>query len=333
MKKMVKFKYFIFIFAAFIIFNSNVCATTTKMKYKNGSNYIVVDKNEVLVLDNTVQYNIKDFKIHRSSWNEIGSWQTDIVYLYTDIDDQVFNDQEKWWTSLYVCKSIDWVISGLGGSFPEVGVYTSSLLSKFAPDHDSFLSVLGGQTSSKCKTYSIAGNVEKDNLVSYCGLYEERVRKIKNLAEHYTSTNNVSYKNEYKKTLNELKTACNQAMTSASWNDACVVRCSSIYQETIEWNKIFNPTNSTNNCGFSDKLLAWILNIIKWVKYILPVLVIILGIIDFIKAIGADKDDEMKKAQGRFVKRLIAAALVFLVPLIVEFVLKKFGFNSTCGLF
>ena len=85
-------------------------------------------------------------------------------------------------------------------------------------------------------------------------------------------------------------------------------------------------------CGFSENLIGWINNILNIVKYILPVLVIILGIIDFIKAIASDKDDEMKKAQGRFAKRLIAAALAFIIPFIIVFVLEKFGFVAEgCG--
>ena len=67
----------------------------------------------------------------------------------------------------------------------------------------------------------------------------------------------------------------------------------------------------------------------------LPVIVIVLGILDFIKAIGSDKEDEMKKAQGRFVKRLIAAVLIFIIPFIIEFVLDKMGFGeyiSGCGI-
>jgi len=87
-------------------------------------------------------------------------------------------------------------------------------------------------------------------------------------------------------------------------------------------------------CGFSARLLVWVNNILRWVKYILPVLVIILSILNFIKAIGADKDDEMKKAQKKFIIRLIAAALVFLIPLIIEFILNKMGFGyDSCGLF
>lgn len=93
-------------------------------------------------------------------------------------------------------------------------------------------------------------------------------------------------------------------------------------------------SGDSGECGFSARLLVWISNILRWIKYILPVIVIVMGILDFIKAIAAGKEDEMKKAQGSFVKRLIAAALVFLIPLIVEFVLDKMGFGyDTCGLF
>ena len=39
----------------------------------------------------------------------------------------------------------------------------------------------------------------------------------------------------------------------------------------------------------------------------------------------------MKKAQGKFVKRLIVAALLFLLPFIINFMLKTFGmYNSKC---
>ena len=89
-----------------------------------------------------------------------------------------------------------------------------------------------------------------------------------------------------------------------------------------------------STCGFSGRLMSFISNILRWAKYLLPVFVIVLGILDFMKAIGADKEDEMKKAQQRFIKRLIAAALLFIVPLILEFVLDKMGFGyDDCGLF
>jgi len=49
---------------------------------------------------------------------------------------------------------------------------------------------------------------------------------------------------------------------------------------------------------------------------------------DFIKAIAAQSEDEMKKAQSRFIRRLIVAALVFIVPFLIEYVLTAFKIVS-----
>ena len=97
---------------------------------------------------------------------------------------------------------------------------------------------------------------------------------------------------------------------------------------------LYDDGTDNSACGFSGRLITWVINILRWIKYILPVFVIILGILDFIKAIGSDKDDVMKQSQKKFIKRLVAAALVFLIPLIIEFILTKMGFDyNDCGLF
>ena len=48
-------------------------------------------------------------------------------------------------------------------------------------------------------------------------------------------------------------------------------------------------------------------------------------ILDFIKAIASESDDEMKKVSARFAKRLIAAALIFIIPFILDFILRMFN--------
>lgn len=115
----------------------------------------------------------------------------------------------------------------------------------------------------------------------------------------------------------------------------CIDSCLNI-EETIHTFKEKNGLLNTSNteCGFSKRLLSFAANVMKWAKFILPVIVIVLGILDFIKAIGAEKDDDIKKAQKKFIYRLIAAALIFIVPFILEFVLDKLGFSdytSGCG--
>lgn len=64
-------------------------------------------------------------------------------------------------------------------------------------------------------------------------------------------------------------------------------------------------------------LVSMLINI---VKVAVPVVLIVIGLFDFLKAVMAQKEDEMKKAQMTFVKRLISGVLVFFVVAIVQFV-------------
>ena len=60
--------------------------------------------------------------------------------------------------------------------------------------------------------------------------------------------------------------------------------------------------------------------VITIIKIAVPVLLVIFGMIDLFKGIMAQKEDEIKKGQSIFVKRIIAAVLVFFVISIVQFV-------------
>ena len=62
--------------------------------------------------------------------------------------------------------------------------------------------------------------------------------------------------------------------------------------------------------------------IVLIIKIGVPILLIIIGMIDFAKAAMAQKEDEIKKGQGVFFKRLIAAILVFLVTTFVQLVVR-----------
>lgn len=80
--------------------------------------------------------------------------------------------------------------------------------------------------------------------------------------------------------------------------------------------------NATNMCEVIDKdLTNFIHNIIVLIKIGLPILLIVFGMLDFTKAMMAGKEDEMKKGQKLFVKRLIAGVVVFLMISITQFVI------------
>lgn len=52
-----------------------------------------------------------------------------------------------------------------------------------------------------------------------------------------------------------------------------------------------------------------------------PVILVIMGSIDFVKAVTSGKEDDMKKAQGTFIRRLGVGALVFVLFLMVKTVI------------
>ena len=70
-------------------------------------------------------------------------------------------------------------------------------------------------------------------------------------------------------------------------------------------------------CGDNVKLPAFLPNIVSklyiLIQILVPVVLVILGTMDLLKGITAGKDDEIRKAQQAFFKRLIAAVLVFFV--------------------
>lgn len=68
------------------------------------------------------------------------------------------------------------------------------------------------------------------------------------------------------------------------------------------------------------KLVYVIHLIILLIQFGVPLLLIIFGMLDLGKAVIASKEDEIKKGQQMFIKRLIAAVIVFFVIAIVQLV-------------
>lgn len=66
-------------------------------------------------------------------------------------------------------------------------------------------------------------------------------------------------------------------------------------------------------------LVSVIYNILK---IGVPILLVILGMIDFGKSVVAKDQEAMKASQQAFIRRLIAAAIVFVVLLLVQFLIK-----------
>ena len=66
------------------------------------------------------------------------------------------------------------------------------------------------------------------------------------------------------------------------------------------------------------------------IEIAVPVVLVIFGMLDLFKGISAQKEEEMKKGQNLFLKRILAAALVFLVMMIAKLLI-GFASDSKAG--
>ena len=93
-------------------------------------------------------------------------------------------------------------------------------------------------------------------------------------------------------------------------------------------------TGSEYTCGgidnfvFSGMFPYVVSTVVMLIKIIVPILLIIFGMLDLAKAVIASKEDEIKKAQMTFVKRLIAAVIVFFVVSLVQIVVRFVSGND-----
>lgn len=71
---------------------------------------------------------------------------------------------------------------------------------------------------------------------------------------------------------------------------------------------------------FLPKIISLLVNMLKIAA---PIVLIMISILSLFKAMAAQKEDEIKKAQSGLIRKIIAAALVFFVISIVQFVIFK----------
>ena len=118
-------------------------------------------------------------------------------------------------------------------------------------------------------------------------------------------------------------------ITSEEYYDTFITTPESIYDPdaTITCDQLFGDrkddgeANDVNRDGIAS--IAYMVDsVLQYVRVIIPILVIILGVIDLAKAVISSKEDEMRKAQLTFIKRLLLGLVVFFVPLIVNVIME-----------
>lgn len=67
-------------------------------------------------------------------------------------------------------------------------------------------------------------------------------------------------------------------------------------------------------------------------KFLAPALVIVLSIIEFIKAAASDDKDALMKSTKKTGIRLFLALLLFFLPTVINFLFELLGWYGTCGI-
>ena len=81
-----------------------------------------------------------------------------------------------------------------------------------------------------------------------------------------------------------------------------------------------------------EDLTALLKDALRLMQIAGPILVIIMTIIDLIKAVASGGKDDLPKLGAKTVKRLIYAVLLFLIPTILNWVFSIFGIYGVCGI-
>lgn len=73
------------------------------------------------------------------------------------------------------------------------------------------------------------------------------------------------------------------------------------------------------------ELTSWA---VTFIQVLVPVILVIMSMVDLVKAMSSQKEDEIKKGQKVLVKRIVLAVIIFLFVALVKFVISIVA-NST----
>lgn len=160
---------------------------------------------------------------------------------------------------------------------------------------------------------------EKDSIVSPYDKYSDI--PVSRVIKEYNSNGGCPiniYRNELTGTANDGKVVYSlDKLTSSSKMSTY------IYVKGPDSKPEPTPSNPKSGCELlGEDVVDFINQIMKWIRIFVPILLIGLGILDFTKATFSKSEDDMKKSREKFIKRIVAAVLVFLAPIFVNLILE-----------
>lgn len=107
----------------------------------------------------------------------------------------------------------------------------------------------------------------------------------------------------------------------------------SIFMVNMNVSYAANETGTAACKGlFGDTLTGMVQDALDLMKIAGPILVIVMTIIDLIKAVASGGKDDLSKLGTKTIKRLIYAVLLFVIPSLLDWLFGLFSIYGTCGI-
>lgn len=86
----------------------------------------------------------------------------------------------------------------------------------------------------------------------------------------------------------------------------------------------FGTMSDVVKCGNAElptPIPTIVRTVVNLIKIATPIILIVMGMVDMVRSVAASDEKKMAEAKGKFVKRLLAGALVFFVVTILQFLI------------
>lgn len=95
----------------------------------------------------------------------------------------------------------------------------------------------------------------------------------------------------------------------------------------------FSSSGVISACGFDipDRIPSFTSGLYNLVKIFIPIAIIIMGMIDFAKAVMANEEKKMNDSKKSFITRLLAGVIIFLIMAVVQFVFRQIETDDRNG--
>ena len=174
-------------------------------------------------------------------------------------------------------------------------------------------------STTKCNCNNIQDSAAKKACLAGCG-----ESSTNNSIDTSTTTNQSASSSNL--TTNENSSSTNNTKT----NNSTSASNSNVYSnkqgaENTYSHEVVVCGNIDSEYGIPSGVAKFTRAVYSTVKILVPIIIIILGMLDFAKAVMANADKDMKEYKNKFMRRLIAGVLIFFVLSVVNFAFRQIG--------